>query len=236
MTGMAISEISHHTEDLRLAQQCISGDSSAITLLQHQLDNRVSGILRQRGASTSEAEDIITDLLGDSFVPARNGQPPLLSRYNGKCSLVNWYVVIATHRLVDIKRKSSRIVHGNEERPEQAADPDEAYEHATGRLPADSGLIDLMQQALKHAFSSISPEETVLLHLVHRWGVTQREIAAIWGWHESKISRSLDQIMKKVEAETMMYLRKSDPWLEIQWEDFVALCRVNPDFLLNNQS
>ena len=46
----------------------------------------------------------------------------------------------------------------------------------------------------------------------------------MWGWHESKVSRTLDTTRQSVAKIIMLELKKVDPWLELRWEDFVELC------------
>jgi hypothetical protein len=64
----------------------------------------------------------------------------------------------------------------------------------------------------------------VILQLVFIHGMTQRQVAKIWGCHEAKISRMLDSAMDQIAADTLRSIKLADPWLNIQWEDFLELC------------
>ena len=46
----------------------------------------------------------------------------------------------------------------------------------------------------------------------------------MYGWHESKVSRTLDATMSGIASRTMTEIKAVDPWLELSWEDFVELC------------
>jgi predicted DNA-binding protein (UPF0251 family) len=63
-----------------------------------------------------------------------------------------------------------------------------------------------------------------MLKLVHLHDLSQREISRMWGWHESKVSRTLDGARQSVSKIILLELKKVDPWLELRWEDFVELC------------
>ena len=68
-----------------------------------------------------------------------------------------------------------------------------------------------------------------MLKLVHLHQLTQREIARMWGWHESKVSRTLEVTRQNVARMILADLKKIDPWLELRWEDFVELCAGSTD-------
>jgi hypothetical protein len=38
--------------------------------------------------------------------------------------------------------------------------------------------------------------------------------------------------MEDIREKTLEEMRKSDPWLELEWDDFVSLCRSSADFLV----
>ena len=52
------------------------------------------------------------------------------------------------------------------------------------------------------------------------------ELAKMFGCSKSTIDRDLDQAGTRVAEATMRFVRRKDPWLELNWEDFVELCRV----------
>ena len=103
--------------------------------------------LRSRGASHSEAADLIADLVGDCFggERAKGGLHRLLARYNGSCPLPAFLRHVALHRLIDLKRKLSKrkmaaVRDDDDEDPlENIAAPGGVDE------PADTSLIALLR-------------------------------------------------------------------------------------------
>ena len=87
----------------------------------------------------------------------------------------------------------------------------------------------MLRDAIKRAFAKQEPEAVLMLKLVHLHELTQREIARMWGWHESKVSRTLDVTRQSVARVILSELKRIDPWLELRWEDFVELCAGSSD-------
>ena len=78
---------------------------------------------------------------------------------------------------------------------------------------------------MRRAFAACEVEELILLQLVHVHGITQREIANLWKWHESRVSRHIKRAEEKIAKLTLQSVRETDPYLELRWNDFVELCR-----------
>ena len=97
----------------------------------------------------------------------------------------------------------------------------------SGSLMAVPGLL---RQALLTSFSLCDPEELLILKLVGFAGVGQERVARIWGWSQSKVSRTLAATIETVRAETLRHVKRVDPWLELEWEDFIKLCKNSSDF------
>jgi DNA-directed RNA polymerase specialized sigma24 family protein len=90
----------------------------------------------------------------------------------------------------------------------------------------EDALVNLLRDSLSAAFGRCSPEVMVLLRLRYLHDVSQREIVRMLGWHESKVSRVLSQAMWDIEANVLREIKRRDPWLELTWSDFVALCET----------
>ena len=63
-----------------------------------------------------------------------------------------------------------------------------------------------------------------MLKLVHLHGLTGREIARMWGWHESKVSRTASHAEDQIRELTLAEIRRREPSLDLRWEDLVELC------------
>ncbi|MEY2504722.1 MAG: Bacteriophage protein [Verrucomicrobiota bacterium] len=224
---MPTEAISRHEEDLAFVQRVLAIDASAAAELRRRYNGKLVGVLRARGATQTEAEDLVADLWTDCFA-ARENRPTLLNKYQGRCALESWLLTVATHRLVDLKRRQSFRV----EVPAATADsPDDFFDRRPQpeKPTSEKHLLQLLRQAIQSAFAKQEPEAVLMLKLVHLHQVSQRELARMWGWHESKISRTLDVTRQNVARIILAELKKVDPWLELRWEDFVELCASSSD-------
>ena len=210
-----------------LVQKCQKGDAAALTRVRDKYHSPLTAILRSRGASQTETDDLLADLWADC-VPGDDDRPSLLEKFSGKCNLQAWLATVVTRRWIDLKRKLARRVDLNQ--PASATDSSE--EEAMERMPASTSparenvLVELLRECLRAAFGLCPPESMVLLRLVYLHGLTQREIVRMLRWHESKVSRTLSQAMKQIEFDTLRHLKKRDPLLELTWQDFLDLCET----------
>ena len=225
---MAESTKCNHERDLAFAARVLTSDSGAASELRQRYEGKLVAVLCSRGASRTEAEDLVADLWSDCFATSAD-ERPLLSKYQGRSTLESWLITVAMHRLVDLKRRQSFRVDV------QASS--NTAEHFLERTPQpavalrEEPLFMLLQHAIRQAFSSANPEDVLMLKLVHLYALTQREVGRMWGWHESKVSRTLETARSKVAQRILSESKRSDPWLELRWEDFVELCERSPDLL-----
>jgi RNA polymerase sigma factor (sigma-70 family) len=218
------------TGDLVLAEHALEGDPVAVGRVLAMLRApEFAAFLRGRGATATEAEDLIGNLIGDCFggERAKGGLHRLLGRYNGACPLPAFLRRAAVNRLISLKRKQVLRREAEPARDDAGA--------AVLELPAreasegDEEIIPLLRETLHAAFAAVDPERMVLFRLVHTHGVPQKRVAAIWGWHESKVSRALEAVRVELKAAILDGIRRRDAWLDLRWEDFVALCSESND-------
>src|SRR6201990_792165 len=103
---MPVEAPPRHEEDIAFVQRVLAIDASAAAELRRRYHGKLVGVLRARGANQTEAEDLGADLWTDCFA-ARENRPTLLNKYQGRCALESWLLTVATHRLVDLKRRQS---------------------------------------------------------------------------------------------------------------------------------
>lgn len=208
-------------------QRVLSGEEAAAAELRQRYHNKLVGVLHARGASQTEAGDLVADLWTDCFAPKGNRQT-LLTKYQGRCALESWLLTVATHRLVDLKRRQGfrvDVAKNSSDSPDDFFDRRAQPEKPTSEKP----LLDLLRGAIQQAFARQDPEAVLMLKLVHVHELSQREIARMWGWHESKVSRTLETTRQSVGKIILFELKRIDPWLELRWEDFVELCAGSSD-------
>jgi RNA polymerase sigma factor (sigma-70 family) len=219
MSEMSSGEEAPALADVDLVQQCIEGNEKAISELKRSLTPFLSKVLGSYGASKDEIDDILAKLWGDCLV----GPRPLFHVFNGRSALRSWLTAICVNRWISLKRREAqhnRAIHSLTLDAERSAAPTKS---ATSY--PDSSIIDILGPALRQAFAACDVEELVLLQLVHMHGVTQREIASLWKWHESRVSRHINRTEEKIAELTLRAVKETDPYLELGWQDFVELCR-----------
>jgi RNA polymerase sigma factor (sigma-70 family) len=217
------------SEDQELVQRALAGDEDAAGVIRTpERTSHLERILVSRGATASEAKDVVADLWADCF--GSSGGRALLTKFNGKGALEAFLTRVAVNRLIDFKRHQRF----------QLAPPGGGEGDGMDEMPAagqdyedlgEDGLVEVLRGALTRAFESSDPEALVMLQLVGMHGINQERIAEAWGWSQSKVSRQLGALTSQLRSKTLEEVKRADPWLDIQWDDFVALCRSCSDFL-----
>lgn len=206
--------------DIDLTQRCLEGDEGAFREFQETHSSYLSKLLYGYGASDADAAEMLADLWTDCLASVSGGDP-LLQRYNGSAPLRSWLGAVVVNRWISKKRRDA--VHSRA--VELIGTPGHAHAAAfeTETL-VDARLSETIEEAVREAFNACEAEDIVLLHLVHVHDITQREIAELWGCHESGISRRLRKTEKAIEQSTLQKMREFDALLDINWEDFLRLC------------
>ena len=219
MPGMAADETSH-LQDVDLAQSCLEGDEERVRALKADHFSSLFQMLVATGASPVEAQDLLSQLWIDCVVGP--GRPePLLARYNGLSPLRAWLKSIAMNRWISLKR--SQAVHARAvERLEVPLADTSGIKHPASD-PAQE-IKHILAASIRKALESCGSEDLVLLQLVHAHQLTRRELALIWGWDESKMSRRLKDAAARIASSTLELVKKSDPHLDITWDDLLDLC------------
>ena len=216
----------NHGVELDFARECLDQVESAIANLRQQYGPALRGILMSSGASESETNDILTNLWTDCTVNHETRRPRL-EGYWGQCSLMTFLKTVCMNEFVDRKRRECRWRKIEEGSGNTASVRDSLYKSQGGNSPSeavDGSLLAIMQAALLKAFDQCPAQAMVVLQLVFIQGMTQRQVAKLWGCHEAKISRMLDSAMERIAAETLRAVKQADPWLNLNWQDFLELC------------
>jgi len=213
------------SEDRQLAEACLAQDPVALEELRRLHLSPLRGILTNRGANVTEAEDLIGGLWADCTV-GRGERGPLLEKFNGKCSLHNWLATVATHLLYDQLRRKKFHAEITPRSPEERVEEVLERLGALMENPSDSDLTRLLLASLEQAFGGCPPEEHLMIRLLYFHGISQRDLCRMWRWSEPKISRRLKATMEEIKQNTLSHIAQADPDLKLQWEDFEELCHT----------
>ncbi|MGJ8726412.1 MAG: hypothetical protein ACSHYB_17830 [Roseibacillus sp.] len=215
--------------DLDLAESAIEGDLVAGRQVgELLLSDKLKAMLINRGASSEEAQEIQSELAAGCFSesPQRGMLFGLLAKYSGKAPLAAYLGRVALNRLISLKRrKTPEMVSVDEEDPEKP--PVQLSDSSA--LEAEDEVIDLLKEAVRNSLRRVNQEKLVLLRLVQSYQLSQKRVGEMWGWSESKISRNLGELVVSLRDEIMAEVHGRDPWLVVEWEDFVALCGESID-------
>lgn len=224
----AVSFSPAHDDDFHLAQECLEGKLSALEHLQAKYWQPLVAFLQSCGAHPAEAEEIVTQLWADCVTP-RNGRKPKLAHYNGSCALKTFLSRVTMNVLIDLRRQQTR--HTKLVPP--AIGPDGAPSNGED-APAsgwatdapEAALLDLMRSAVEAAFTSCPAEDFVLLLLSDRDNLRAPELAKMFGCCRDTLTSRLKDARRGIRKAAEQSIRARDPWLQLQWADFVELCRT----------
>lgn len=215
--------------DIEVAEAALDGNEDAVAAVMDMLRSpALAADLVARGASPGEASDLVGDLIGDCFggIRAKGGLHRLLGRYNGGCPLPAFFRRVATNRLVSLKRASRHVVASDDDADSYHAISDFKYPVAGAK---DDALVALLRDAIIRARARVDTEKLVFVRLIVSYGVPQNRLGDLLNWHESKVSRMKSEVFMELRTHIMAEVRKSDPWLELEWEDFMELCAESLD-------
>ena len=94
---------------------------------------------------------------------------------------------------------------------------------------ADGALVVLLRDALKSVLAKVDPEKLVIVRLIESYEVPQKQVGNLWGWSETKTSRAKSELLEEMRSALHEEVRRTDPWLHLEWEDFLALCNESSD-------
>lgn len=209
----------------------MDGDPQALEWLGNFLRNTVRSSLIGVGAQVAEAEEVCESLISLLVMPDGD-RPARLAAFDGLSSLETWIYTVALNRLLTRKRKGERwhrliplrLLPGV---PDEVESGEISGVTAADTLLArEAPLLELMREAIEHAFANCAPEDFVLLQLSHCDGLRGRELARMFGCHSAQISRRLEMAQKAIATSALEHVRQRDPWLDLTWDDFTVLCRT----------
>jgi len=95
--------------------------------------------------------------------------------------------------------------------------------------------VEILRIALENALGQTKPYQLLFLRLVYLHSVKQDHLAKIWGCNPGTISRYMKAAAETINRLTSRYIKVLDPYLELHWSDFEAIC-VQHGGLLHGES
>jgi RNA polymerase sigma factor (sigma-70 family) len=202
-----------HTLDWFLASACLEGHSEAWEALFGSRANRTDALLidalRLRAArlfprDDERQEEAVTEFWGYLLAGEREGTTPILGRYDGLRPLVPWLIrVFQNWQLSKLRKSSAEIALPDSD---DTGEADRYSPHS-----ADARWHDHFRAAAREWLDQLKDEDMLLLGLLSRYRLKQREAASILGIHEGNVTRRLNNINSKARE----YLERS--LVELGW-------------------
>lgn len=183
-----------HALDLFLACSCLEGIRIAWEYLFAARANRTDCLLvdalRARAVrlfprDELKQEQAVAEFWGFLLVTEKEGQTPILARYDGQRPLIPWLIRIFQNKHLSDLRQNRRDIPIDEDFDPPQAPPSsngEEHWHEEFRVAARDWLNDL------------GDDDLLLLGLRIRYRMSQREVAAALKIHEGNISRRTDKL------------------------------------------
>ena len=139
---------------------------------------------------------------------------------------------VALNRLISLKRKQRLTVplerdSGDDREGDRSAGLEDLA--APVDPVSEEEVIVLLRTAVLKSLSSVDQERLVLLRLIHSYRVPQKKVGEMWGWHDSKVSRNMATLIGELRSAILAAVHEGDPWLQIEWDDFLGLCGESID-------
>jgi RNA polymerase sigma factor (sigma-70 family) len=207
-----------HSADLELVERCLAGEEEAVSVLRADYAAYLEALLVGRGATPDEAEEIVADFWAGCFSGPPAGRP-LLERYSGTHSLKSWFSSIVINRWISLRRKQDVRLRAAQAQARENSAP-------AGEMLADPNVSQILRRAIRDGLAECPVDDSVLLRLVHAHELTQREVARLFGWSESALSRRLAAAADRLAAGILRRVREEDRYLEVGWRDVLDLCEA----------
>jgi RNA polymerase sigma-70 factor (ECF subfamily) len=191
-----------HLADLYLACAAANRDPAALRVFDERVLSAVEPAVRKVDTRPAFADEL-RQLLRVRLLISEDGSPPRIAEYRGGGPLAAWVAVAAVRLALNLKRA---------ERPEVSTDdlmgdlvarePDPELRHLKGLYRAEYAA------ALRDSLAALSGRPKALLRLHYVEGVRLARIGALYGVHESTVSRWVAAAVESVGDDTRRRLRE----------------------------
>lgn len=213
-------------DDLCLVIACERGDDRAWSDLVRDYDSAVRSAARRICPNPADADDLAGSIWAELHglkTDELGKVKSKLSYYSGRGSLGGWLRAIVSQLAVDEFRKQSRFVQVEEDREfdnlaSDAADKSEVElvsrrDNPEEELSRKQTREDIYS-AMREAVSRLQDEDRLIMKLYYFDGLTLKEIASTFGFHEATASRRLVKIQASVRESVESILSKQRGWTQ----------------------
>jgi RNA polymerase sigma factor (sigma-70 family) len=184
-----------HGLDAYVAAACLenltAGWESLFRAPAGRADRLLLDALRQRAArcyphDVVRQEECVHDFWGHLLVAPREGSTPILERYDGLRPLVPWLIRVFHNRLIS-QLRAPQLRHEGLAEDDWLPAPEE-------ESPSASRWEDAFIEAARAWLAELGDQELLLLGLLWRFRLSQREVAGLFRVHEGTISRQISKL------------------------------------------
>ncbi|MFT5466041.1 MAG: DNA-directed RNA polymerase specialized sigma24 family protein [Verrucomicrobiales bacterium] len=229
-------------EEWELVQGIVSGDTKAGDRFAIRFrDSLVSWLCSKcdapDGRSREQAVEVVDNLLAECVAGNKEKEkPPLLTKFAGKGSLEGWLRRSARCRLISWWRSLAY----RSERTESTMVTEDNDQPLATRFAADAGpdteeaVAEVLKDALHYSFNEVAKEETlglVFLRLATLHGIQKQRLAQAWQRDPAQAGRRIAKALDIVRTRSQEYVRAVDPFLKMEWEDYLKVFEKYPRLL-----
>jgi RNA polymerase sigma factor (sigma-70 family) len=162
MTGTFPSGTSSQSEDRRLADACVAGDTRVFEEIYHRFGDRMKSIAWNHLGSRSDAEDAVQE----TFLKVHRAA----GTYTGEASFATWVYRILVNTCYDVLRKRKRRI--------EEAPLDDRLERTA------PGVDDMKRLALRKMLDELPEQRRTVFALFEIEGLSHAEIGEMLGISE----------------------------------------------------
>ncbi len=229
-----------HQEDWALVQAIVAGDAKAGDEFATRFrDSLVSWLCSKcdpnDGRSREKAVEIVDQLIAECVAgDGATGKPPLLQKFSGKGSLEGWLRRSSRCRLISWWRSleyrseqtaSTLVTNDSDDQPLETRFAAQANEQT------EEAIAEVLRDALHYGFAKAQEEEPlglIFLRLASLYGIQKQRLAQAWNRDPAQAGRRISKALDVIRSTAQDYVRHVDPYLELQWEDYLTVFQSYP--------
>ncbi|VTS06396.1 sigma-70 family RNA polymerase sigma factor [Tuwongella immobilis] len=148
-------------------------------------------------------DDKLNTFWGNLILAEREGQTPILERYDGLRPLVPWLITVFDNWIRSEQRPTVRMVQRDEDAPEIAETRDEDS--------GNSQWHELFGEAAREWLSTLEGRNLLVIGLLWVHQLNQRSVAQLLGVHEGTVTR-IRQALKTEADEAIIPVLERNGW------------------------